>query len=343
MELRQFLHQYTEVEKLLISVLTNDSSDETVPPELKKTITDYLEHPDQFQVLKEEMMLLNSGEKLSFFLHPRIFETFGIEVKEHRHSFIELVYVYSGKCYQTIEGVQMTLNEGDICILDTRVSHSVTIADHQDIVINCLMNKSYFDTAFLGRLSGNDVLSDFFIRAIYQDKSKNEYILFRSGSSEPVRLIMENILCEFYDSSMCSAEVINAYMIILFSELLRVYKKEINNRSYPDLRYTKISDIILYLQQNYKSTTLTSAAKHFNFDPAYLSTIFKQITGVGFKDFLQQSKLERACTLLRETDFTIEAVAYEVGYLNMSFFYRLFKEHYGMTPHEYRRKQNLTS
>lgn len=352
-ELNQFLHQYTEVEKVLCGVIQEDfptEYGETVSGnsrimnryflprnEILEIYKNYLENPENYYTLNEKMFV-PPGERIAFFIHPRIMNLAGIS-PEHRHSFIELIYVYSGQCIQTIEGVKMTLQEGDICILDTNVAHSVSIGSRDDIIINCLMCRNYFDTAFLGRLTGNNVMSDFFIRAIYKDKSLNNYIHFHSRQNEEVRQIMDHILCEYYDNRMCSDEVISAYIIILFSELLRIYKKEANSLNYSELRHTKISDVILYLQQNYKDATLATTACHFNFHPTYLSQVFKKLTGTGFKDYLQQAKLERACTLLISTDFTIDEIVRTIGYSNMNFFYKLFRNRYGMTPHEYRKNQ----
>jgi AraC family transcriptional regulator, melibiose operon regulatory protein len=102
-------------------------------------------------------------QNVVFLKHPRY-----IKFTEHRHSFIEMNYVYSGTCTQYINGQEVILKEGDLCLLDTNVTHGIESSSENDIIINIMIRKSYFDSALIQRLSGNDLLTDFFVQAIYQ-------------------------------------------------------------------------------------------------------------------------------------------------------------------------------
>jgi AraC-like DNA-binding protein/mannose-6-phosphate isomerase-like protein (cupin superfamily) len=279
-----------------------------------------------------ESLGISAGKNIYFNIHPRF-----LKVVEHSHNFIEMIFVYSGQCRQMINGKKVTLQEGDVCFLDTNVKHSIETAKENDIIINCIMRPSYFDTAFLGRLSENDVLSGFFIRSIYQTKEFNEYIIFPFQKSSKIKQLMVDILCEYFDKTLCSTEVINSYIIVLFAELLRSYKNTINEQNFYSLKNIKISDIILYIENNYKTATLESTAKHFYFNSSYLSTIIKKLTGQNFLDILHEIKIKNAYILLRNSDISIAEVANHVGYSNMSFFYKIFKNKYGVTPAKFRK------
>lgn len=275
------------------------------------------------------------GEDVSFSIHPRF-----ITIPEHRHNFIEMIYVYSGQCRQTINNTEVLLQEGEICILDTNVIHSIEHTGTDDVIVNCLMRKEYFDSTLLSWLSGNDVLSSFFIRAIYQGKKHNDYILFHSGSNEKIRQLLASCLCEYFEPNICTDKVINCYMIIIFSELLRIYKNDTNTRYYKSLDNINISDIILYLQNNLKNVTLESTADYFHFNPNYLSSSIKKITGRRFIDVLQEIKLKRACYLLEISNFSVVEISNKIGYSNINFFYKIFKKYFGMTPSEYRNNKS---
>lgn len=67
-----------------------------------------------------------------------------------------------------------------------------------------------------------------------------------------------------------------------------------------------------------------------------LSKTIKQSTGFTFQELLQRRRFQKAVMLLIETDLPIEEIAVAVGYENQSYFYRQFKERYGMTPRKYR-------
>lgn len=263
----------------------------------------------------DDDILLPPDKSIIFFMHPRFRETLA-----HKHSYIEMVYVFSGSYNQVINNNRITMKQGDLCILDTNVVHSIESAGENDIIINCLMRKNYFDTNFFTRLSGNDILSSFFIHSIFQSKDYNEYILFESDEESNIHNIIEKVLNEHFYKKPCYEEVINCHMIILFSELLRSYRKNMNSENYAALNNTKISDIVLYIQRNCKDCTLNSTARHFNFHPLHLNKILKKFSNCSFVDLKTEARLKKACVMLENTTFKINAIANEIGYSNMSFF-----------------------
>lgn len=76
-----------------------------------------------------------------------------IDVSPHSHDFIEIIYIYSGTCYQNINGEDIVLAKGDMCIIDTGIIHSIKSGQFNDIFINILMRKDYLTTSLLSRLS----------------------------------------------------------------------------------------------------------------------------------------------------------------------------------------------
>ncbi len=71
--------------------------------------------------------------------------------------------------------------------------------------------------------------------------------------------------------------------------------------------------------------------------PNYLSTVFKEETGITIIEYLTQIRMDAAQEMLREGDVRIQEVARAIGYNNVQSFIRFFKKAYRMTPVEYRR------
>lgn len=219
----------------------------------------------------------------------------------HRHTFIELIYVYSGHCDTVVNENALTLNQGDVCILDTNTSHSIGWTGEDDIIINCLMQKAYFTSAFFGRLAENDLLSSFFINALYESRSINRYLLFRHHTDSQVPDIMAKLLCEYHDKKQCYTAVVDSYMIVLFTELLRGYSRIIApdaDRIPSDFR---LSEVIQYIQNHCDTVTLAETAAHFNYESAYLSKIIKRFSNQTFTSLRNEARLLKARILLENT------------------------------------------
>ena len=70
---------------------------------------------------------------------------------------------------------------------------------------------------------------------------------------------------------------------------------------------------------------------------SYLSSSVKQATGKTFKDLLLEKRLRVAAGLMKSTNLPVEDIIAAVGYDNTSFFYRKFRQYYGVSPREWRK------
>jgi corrinoid protein of di/trimethylamine methyltransferase len=72
---------------------------------------------------------------------------------------------------------------------------------------------------------------------------------------------------------------------------------------------------------------------------SHLSRLFKRFTGETFTEYLKNVRLTHACSLLRETDLTVDEIAKQCGLRDLPSFYRAFNSYKGMTPNQYRNKK----
>ena len=94
--------------------------------------------------------------------------------------------------------------------------------------------------------------------------------------------------------------------------------------------------VFRYIEENYRSGTLSELAHLLHHDLYWLSREIKNKTGKNFKEHLQEKKLSQAAYLLRTTGINISDIANSVGYENISYFHRLFTVRFGMSPKKYR-------
>ncbi|EPY14012.1 response regulator [Paenibacillus alvei] len=116
------------------------------------------------------------------------------------------------------------------------------------------------------------------------------------------------------------------------SEYLRSKSSSKNNRL--------IREMIQMMKDKMNDNiTLKDVAHQFSFSPNYLGYMFKEETGKSFSEVLIQLRMERARELLNEPSIKIYEIANQVGYRYLPYFSRQFKEAYGMTPMEYRKRE----
>jgi len=76
--------------------------------------------------------------------------------------------------------------------------------------------------------------------------------------------------------------------------------------------------------------------------PEYVGRAFKAYLGVTPSQFINDLRLDYAGDLLLNTDHSVTDICYEVGFENLSHFYRLFKQRWTCTPQQYRKQNRRT-
>lgn len=90
----------------------------------------------------------------------------------------------------------------------------------------------------------------------------------------------------------------------------------------------------------HEDISLKSIAGHVNYSYCYLSTLFKQQTGMSFSEYLQTKRLQKARRLLVESRLKVYEIATRCGYPNTKYFISLFSRIVGLTPTEFRNQSD---
>lgn len=257
-------------------------------------------------------------------------------IPPHIHSVIELNYIYHGKMTQIINDKEITLHQGDVCILDRNTVHEMLPLSEEDIIITIDMRKKYFADSFLSRLSAQGLVSRFLVDALSENHTRQQYQIFYHQEDINIHSVIQQLLCEYYDHKICSDEIMDAYMIVLFSLLLRMYQKQPHSSSENGENDEILLLILRYIEANYKTVTLNSVAEIFGFHPNYLSAYIKKHTGQSYKELIITQRMLQAGFYLKNTSMPISEIAHTIGYENQGFFYKKFLEHYHVSPLDYR-------
>ena len=207
------------------------------------------------------------------------------------------------------------------------------------------------------------------------EKERQIIYLVRSGNKEEAEAVLAEVLRENFESKFMPMQLVKCLMFDIASTMVKTiqevfgdHQKEFLDSLNPvdritccdnisDLRAT-FSDILStvceyveqqgkskirsrveeFVQENYSNTNLsvTAIAEHLKMHPSYVSTSFKNQTGMGLLDYISEVRIEKAKVLLRETGHTIEEISEAVGYTNCGTFMRVFKKLEGITPTQFR-------
>ncbi|HEU5103902.1 MAG TPA: AraC family transcriptional regulator [Roseiflexaceae bacterium] len=129
--------------------------------------------------------------------------------------------------------------------------------------------------------------------------------------------------------------------LIVRQALIAIYQQDALNQGVTTTRRDRrVEQVIAYLRSHTdQRISLADAAALVDLAPGYFSRLFTQATGLSFRAFTLQVRLERARTLLEETTMPIGQIAHALGYADVFLFSRQFKQQYGLSPSQARKKQ----
>ena len=93
-----------------------------------------------------------------------------------------------------------------------------------------------------------------------------------------------------------------------------------------------------YINEHYfENLTLNEVAEKVGITAGYLSTLFSQKMNCSFIDYLNEIRIEHACSYLQQNYLKAYEIAYKVGYHDDKYFSKVFRKVTGMSPSEYKR------
>ena len=254
----------------------------------------------------------------------------------HIHDWIEITYMYAGSCVQVIEGKEYRMEEGQLILMAPGTVHTILPLKEGDILVMIALGQKHLTNNFFNRLSSSSIVSNFFINAFDTQNSREAFFLFPAQNDRRMKVFIEEFLCEWYDPSLATLDIQNNIFSLIVSELVNIMNDQMN-APHIKSKNSYIIPLLRYIEENYKSCRLTDAADAFGLNPNYLSNLLKKHTGSSFNELVAKEKLSAAKRLLDNSELSVNEIINYVGYQNMSFFYKKFKEHYGILPGDYRK------
>lgn len=261
-----------------------------------------------------------------------------INFPKHRHDFMELTYVLSGQVTHVLDNEEVTIKAGQLLILNQYIDHSINLTTKEDIAINFFIHPDYL-LEIVRSISENNIVTKFLLNTIYSSSHNAQYIFFDSSQIRQVDTIMSSLIKSFLKSQKLSDVSKKMYFVLLFIELIRhIHKARFGHMD--AVQTHTILEALKYIEEEYQSANMKILSTRLGIPSYIISREVKKYTGKTFTELLQKYRLQKATYLIQNTDYSMSTIAEEVGYENISYFYRLFNKTFGVTPKEYQLKMS---
>ncbi len=226
-----------------------------------------------------------------------------------------LLYTYGGSGTLTYEGKTYLLEPGDGFFINCMDYHLYQVKD------------KYWDTGVL-HINGN-LMPDFY--KLYHEHNGP---VFHEEPNGKLHHDLYKLLKTYQDPQYYRDWQASACIDRLLNHLLTLSQQNIVLNDTPDnIRY-----LVKYIESNFSQPlTLDYLAEFANTSKFYLSREFKKYTGFSPNEYIISLRVEKAKSLLENSELPIYVIAHETGIHDINNFTNLFKKRVGMTPTQYRK------
>lgn len=254
----------------------------------------------------------------------------------HKHEFIEIVYILSGRMTHEINDKKYYVKHGDILFMNYGCTHAF-YSDGDYSYVNILFSPEMFDDTLITPQNAFSILA---LTAFNDMRDDSDFGRISFSGSE--RYDIENIILAMlkeYEEQQGSWEIVlGNYLNTLIIKMLR---KNERNIAFFNLDETW-NELLTYIDENIDSRlTLAELAQKCFYNPSYFSRIFKEKFGVTFLEYVAKRRLTYAIELLQGTALSLDEIAEQVGFSDTKGLYHAFSRYMDTTPSEYRKNKNV--
>ena len=249
----------------------------------------------------------------------------------HIHTFYELEIILSGHAVNSINGHCFPVGPGDVLVVGKGATHEITETDQLE-----LYNLGFHMDSL--RHIGNDLLKlpgfhALFLMEPLSDPASRRLHL-KPTEFEKVKQILEQMYTEYQqDAPGCRTILLSDFtkLVVLLS---RNY-----GASIPQKDTLQMASAVAKMERDYAQLlSIEALAGSAYMSERHFRRQFEKIYGQSPKAYLLQIRLNAAIQMLWKKQTTISEIALACGFSDCNHFSRVFRQKFGMSPTEYRKR-----
>ena len=271
---------------------------------------------------------IKDGLSLEIFFSDKYTST-----SEHKHDYIEIVYVKSGSVMEWVNGKEYEMNRGQLLFINYDSVHAFE-GSHDFTFYNIC----FAPEVLAGLVISHDNAFDLLTLSSFEElrSPDSEGVITFSGKERVwIETVLSDMLDEYLSGNTDKRSVLESYMILLITKILRKTRLTLGKIT---IEQDIFGDLVKYINSNLdKKLTLCDLARKCFYNPSYFSRVFKEKFKMTFQEYLNRERAAMAAQLLCESDCSVGEIAERCGYGDNSSLHRAFIRYYGCTPGAYRK------
>ncbi len=250
-------------------------------------------------------------------------------VSIHWQDTMEILLIREGSGRVSIDLEKISVKKGDICLILPGQLHSIDADSNSSLKISMIQ----FPLSLLSGSTDNDDAFAFLERLSKGEQVIPWLITPEYGWYDEFRQCFEEMfqLQTFYSAAYplgIKSNLFRLFYLLFYNEPL------VKPKSRPQKSVVKTKQIISYITEHYSEPLSTEQmAKVCGFSESHFIKFFKSTIGITFTECLNSYRLSQASRfLLSNADEPIMDTARKCGFNSISYFNRVFKKKYGITP-----------
>lgn len=251
----------------------------------------------------------------------------------HAHRGMEFLLIHKGQGKLIVEQKSYEVTSGMLCVLQPYQFHHLQLEFTEDtpFVRSLIQFEPLLYEAYFAQWPSLYATYKKFVNNILP--SPCLYNLKESDQFHSVFQTWEN-------RKQTNIEEASLFLVSFFYQLKSVWERYHNQAQSSAIRTpSQIERILAWLEGRYtEPLNLTRMASELHLSPYHISHRFKEWTGITLSEYLNERRLQEAVKLLTTTNDSIAQIGETIGLENCSYFCKIFKKKFGLSPHQYRKK-----
>lgn len=250
----------------------------------------------------------------------------------HWHKELEIIYIKEGSLTIHISGQSMEAKAGEIYFVNSGELHFMGSEDGSVSYYTLL-----FPLSFLSFQSEDD-LEEELLKPLRNGIRRFPVCLSGLEKRKKIAEILDRLIAYNEKEQQWRKQIGTRMYLLEILDLLWQWDEFLQQVESSQGALQR--EMLSYIQQHYtEKITLGHLANQFHMSEKYLSRYFKQHFGLNFKQYLLHLRMMQAKHMLETSACSVLEVALSAGFPSVNYFIRTFKELYGVTPLQYRKKK----